>query len=107
MIANTSNFQCRLTRPTTGPYAVQKNLHLGLYSRRVLRHRISASSSDATPSSDDPANASTSPAASQQGGATPILAAIDTTALPQDVDVSERVQELQERLIEAQRALQV
>lgn len=106
MIANKS-FQCRLTRPTTGLPAFNKNLDLSLYSRRVFRHRISASSSDATPSSDDPANATTAAAASQQEGAAPILAAIDTTALPQDVDISERVQELQDRLIEAQRALQV
>lgn len=92
-----------LTRPTTRLTTIHRNLHPNIgYSQR-LRHLIYASSSDAVPD-PVPADADTlaQTASPLEGPSNSILK--NSIA---DLDIAERMKELQERLIEAQRALQV
>jgi len=103
MITTTAN-RSGLMRPTTRLTTTHRTVHLNLVHSQRLRHRNSASSSGAVPD-PNPADLDTvaQPASPLEGPSNSSSLKNNTT----EMDVAERVKELQERLIEAQRALQV
>jgi polyferredoxin/transcriptional regulator with AAA-type ATPase domain len=114
MIGTKPNLHCVLTRPTTRLPTTHKITLPNLYNPRSLRHQRTFASNSNSPNSNDlPAGdafddtaAAEGPPALGQGPLEGPSNSIARTGLV-DIDISERLKELQDRLVEAQRALQV